>query len=282
MPRPQPAPAPFPTEAMLTDVLPPDLVPFVGRSLWVVAAVAGANFIGFFIRGAFGFGSNVPIVLLTAWLLSPHHAIVLVMLTATVAQVHLLPQGLKRADWHVVATVAPGLLIGIGLGTWVFTELGAEWLVLVMAALIIFIVLLDRLRLIERISNVLPLRSPWVASGLALTGATAGTISGGGTVYFLVVYFKLVCESAEALRATNIAISGLFIFLRVAGIAGTGFVAPRNLVEAALMVPAVFLGTFAGTRIFHQTPPARFYLALQYLLLLAALSLAVKGVAGLL
>lgn len=267
---------------MFADLLPADLVPFVGRSLWVAAAVAGANFIGFFIRGAFGFGSNVPIVLMTAWLLSPHHAIVLVMLTATVAQVHLLPQGMKQADWHVVGTVTPGLLIGIALGTWVFTELEAAWLILVMAVLIIFIVMLDRLRLIERISALLPLRSPWVASSLALTGATAGTISGGGTVYFLVVYFKLVCGTAEALRATNIAISGLFIFLRVAGIAATGFVEPRYLIEAALMVPAVFLGTIAGTRTFHHTPPARFYLALQYLLLLAALSLLLKGLAAVL
>jgi len=267
---------------MFADLLPPGLVPFAGLPLWVAAAVAGANFIGFFIRGAFGFGSNVPIVLLTAWLLSPHHAIVLVMLTATVAQVHLLPQGLTNADWHVVRTVTPGLLLGIAIGTWVFAGLEADWLILVMAALVVFILLLDRLRLIELIAGVLPLRSAWVASGLALTGATAGTISGGGTVYFLVVYFKLVCASAEALRATNIAISGLFIFLRVAGIAFTGFVEPRCLVEAALMVPAVFLGTVAGSRAFRRTSPARFYLALQVLLLLAALSLLAKGLASVL
>lgn len=267
---------------MFAELLPPALVPFTGLPLWVAAAVAGANFIGFFIRGAFGFGSNVPIVLMTAWLLSPHHAIVLVMLTATVAQVHLLPQGLSNADWHVVRTVTPGLLVGIGFGTWVFAELDAAWLILVMAALIVFILLLDRLRLIELTARLLPLRSAWVASGLALMGSTAGTISGGGTVYFLVVYFKLVCRSAEALRATNIAISGLFIFLRVAGIALTGLVEPRYLVEAAILVPAVFLGTLAGTRAFRRTSPARFYLWLQILLLLAALSLLGKGLTAIL
>jgi uncharacterized protein len=259
-------------------LLPPEWVPFQGQGLWVFLAVAAAQFVGFFIRGAFGFGSNMPIVLLTAWLLSPHHAIVLVMLTATVAQVHLLPQGLRTADWQVVRTVAPGFLTGIAIGTWIFTELKAEWLLLVMAVLIAAIVLLDRLRLIERLSAYLPLRSAWTASGLALAGATVGTICGGGTIYFLVVYFKLVCRSAAALRATNITVSGLFVLLRVAGIAATGFVEWRYLVEALLLLPAVFLGTWAGTRIFHATPPERFYAALQVLLLLAALSLAGKGV----
>ena len=267
---------------MWAEALPPELVPFQGLGLWVFLAVAAAQFIGFFIRGAFGFGSNMPIVLLTAWLLSPHHAIVLVMLTATVAQVHLLPQGLRTADWQVVRTVTPGLLAGIGIGTWIFAELEADWLLLVMAVLIAVIVLLDRLHLIERTSTYLPLRSPWTAGVLALTGATAGTICGGGTVYFLVVYFKLVCRSAEALRATNIAISGLFIFLRVAGVAATGFVEWRYLGEAALLLPAVFLGTWAGTRLFRATPPERFYAALQVLLLVAALSLAGKGVATIL
>jgi hypothetical protein len=264
------------------DLLPPELVPFAGHPFWVVATVAAAQFLGFFIRGAFGFGAAVPIVLLTSWLLSPHHAIVLTMLTSTVAQVHLLPQGLRTADWPVFWTVTPGLLVGIAIGTWVFAELRADWLILVLSALIATIVTLDRLRLIERATRVLPLRSAWTASGLAAIGATAGTISGGGTVYFLVVYLKMVCRTAATLRGTNIAISGIFLFIRVAGVALVGFIERSYLVEALLLVPAVFLGSWAGTRLFHRLPPERFYRALQWLLLIAAVSLAGKGLARLL
>ena len=39
----------------------------------------------------------MPIVLLTTWILDPHHAVLLVVLAALVAQVHLLPQGVKTA-----------------------------------------------------------------------------------------------------------------------------------------------------------------------------------------
>ncbi len=262
---------------MFSQFLPSHLVPFAELSPWLIGAVALAHFAGFFIRGAFGFGSNMPIVLATTWLLSPHHAIILVMLTATAAQVHLMPQGVRAADWRVVWTVTPGLAFGIVVGTWLFAELEADGLILVMAALIIFILLLDRFHLIERISALLPIRSPLTATTLAAIGSTAGTVCGGGTVYFLVVYFKLVCRTAQALRGTNIAISGLFVITRVAAIAVTGLIAPRYLIEAALLLPVVILGTWSGSRAFHRSSPERFYLALQILLFLAALALIGKG-----
>jgi uncharacterized membrane protein YfcA len=266
---------------MFQEFLPPHLVPFPGLPLWVVAAVAAAHFLGFFIRGAFGFGSNMPIVLLTTWLLEPHHSIILVMLTATAAQVHLLPQGLRTADWRVTGSVTPGLLVGIALGTWIFAGLEADWLIVVMAVLIVAIVVLDRLHLIERISAVLPLRSPAVVTSLAATGATAGTISGGGTVYFLVVYMRLVCASPLALRGTSIVVSGAFILLRVAGIALAGLITPSVVVEAALLIPVVFLGTWSGTRAFHTSSSEGFYRALQVLLLVAAIALMGRGLARL-
>ncbi len=267
---------------MFAAYLPPELVPFIDLSPWVILAVALAHYLGFFIRGAFGFGSNMPIVLLTTWLLSPHHAIILVMLTATAAQVHLLPQGLRTADWRATWSVTPGLAAGIAIGTWIFAELEADWLILVMAVLIIFILLLDRFHMIERVSNIVPLRSPLIATTLALIGSTSGTISGGGTVYFLVVYFKLVCRSAVALRGTNIAISGLFIFVRVGAIALTGLIEPRYLLETALLVPVVLFGTWCGTHTFHRTSPERFYIALQILLFVAAFALIGKGLMALL
>ncbi len=263
---------------MFSEYLPLDLVPFAGLSWWLIAGIGAVHFFGFFIRGAFGFGSNMPIVLLTAWLLAPHHAIVLAMLTAAVAQLHLLPQAGRAADWRVTGRVMPGLMAGIALGTWVFAELAAQSLTVVMGGLIVTIVALDRLRLIERAARRLPLRAPLVVTSLAAIGATAGTISGGGTIYFLVSYLKLVCATPASLRGTNIAVSGLFMIVRISAIGVTGFILPSLIVEAAILVPAVFLGTWCGTRAFERAAPDRFYKALQLLLLAAALALVAKGV----
>ncbi len=57
----------------------------------------------------------------------------------------------------------------------------------------------------------------------------------------------------------------------------TGLIAPRYLIEAALLLPVVILGTWSGSRAFHRSSPERFYLALQILLFLAALALIGKG-----
>ena len=51
------------------------------------------------------------------------------------------------------------------------------------------------------------------------------------------------------------------------------------LIETALLMPVVFLGTWSGTRFFRNAGPVSFYAALQTLLIAAALALIGKGAA---
>jgi uncharacterized membrane protein YfcA len=95
-----------------TDLLFPDV------SLWAVGCIFVSYFLGFFVRGAFGFGSNIPIVLLTTSILGPHHAIVQVAVAAFISQIDLLPQGFHTADWRVSKTLIAGMLAGSAIGTW--------------------------------------------------------------------------------------------------------------------------------------------------------------------
>ncbi len=257
--------------------MPFDLAPFSGVPAWAVLCVLGAHFLGFFIRGAFGFGSNMPIILLTTWLIGPHHAVVLVVVTASAAQVHLLPQGFKAADWPVTRPLMAGMLFGVTVGTWVFTKLAADWLILFMGGLITFVVLMDRLRVFERLPAVIDPRSRGVSMFLALVSGLVGTISGGGGLYFLVVYLKLACRTAAGLRGTSIILSGIFILLRLGLLVLAGFVTWDVAAEAALLMPAVLFGTWAGTKSFHAIDSRRFYTALQFVLLAAAIALLAKG-----
>jgi len=258
--------------------LPFDLAPFSGVPAWAVLCVLAAHFIGFFIRGAFGFGSNMPIILLTTWLIGPHHAVVLVVITASAAQVHLLPQGFKSADWPVTRPLMVGMLAGITVGSWIFTILAADWLILVMGGLIGWIVLIDRLRLLDRLRGVIDLRARSVSFLLSLVSGLVGAISGGGGLYFLGVYLKLACKSAASLRCTSIILSGVFILLRLGLLILTGFVDWNVVAEAAFLMPVVLFGTWAGTRTFHAIDARRFYNALQFVLLAAAVALVARGV----
>ena len=263
---------------MFSDFLPAHALPFTELSAVAVACVFAIYFLGFFIRGAFGFGSNMPIVLLTTWLLGPHHAILVVLLASLVAQTHLLPQGLKSADWAVTRPLLAGMLAGSALGTWAFTVLSGDWLSLVMGVLIGAIVLIDRLSLFQRLQELVDLRSKLMASLLALFSGTAGAVSGGGGIYFLAVYLKIACATPAALRGTSVVTGGVLMFVRIGLLSAAGAFSLAMVMETAILVPAILLGTWTGTRFFRTASPGRFYAALQALLLLAALAITVKGV----
>ncbi len=68
------------------------------------------------------------------------------------------------------------------------------------------------------------------------------------------------------------------MFGRVLFVTIAGLITANLVVEAALLLPVVFLGTWAGTRFFHKSSAERFYAALQVVLLCAALALVGKGV----
>jgi uncharacterized membrane protein YfcA len=98
----------------------PTYVPFPDVPFWAIGCIFVSYFLGFFVRGAFGFGSNIPIVLLTTPILGPHNAIVLVAVAAFVSQIDLLPQGVHTADWRVSKPLIVGMLAGAAVGTWFF------------------------------------------------------------------------------------------------------------------------------------------------------------------
>ena len=264
---------------MLSEFLPADIAPFAGLSAAAIAVVFASHFFGFFIRGAFGFGSNLPVVLLTTWSLGPHHAILLVLMMTVLAQFHLLPQGLRTADWAVTKPLVIGMIGGGALGTWLFTALGTDWLTLVMGLLIAAILIMDHLALLERLGRVIDLRSRTVTSGLAAISGAVGSVSGGGAIYFLVVYLRLACATPALLRGTNVVLSAFLMATRIVLVAAAGLISAPLLAEAALLLPVVLLGTWTGTRYFHSVSTARFQAALQLLLICAALAIIAKGIA---
>jgi uncharacterized membrane protein YfcA len=260
-------------EFLPTDLLFPDL------SLWAVGCIFVSYFLGFFVRGAFGFGSNIPIVLLTTSILGPHHAIVLVAVAAFISQIDLLPQGVHTADWRVSKPLIVGMLAGSAAGTWLLTLWTAEWLTVTMGLLIMAVVGMDRFRLLERLCRWIDLRSRGVTSAFAVTAGTVGTVSGGGALYFLVAYLKLACQTPESFRGTNLVLSGFFITGRMLFFIIAGLVTLEMIIEAVVLMPAIFLGTWMGARFFHTATPERFWAALHGLLVCGGLVLVGKGFA---
>jgi len=252
--------------------------PFSELSLWGITFVFCSYFCGFCIRGSFGFGGNLPIVLLTTWILGPHHAIVLVVIAGLVSQIHLFPQSLRAADRRAVRSIIMGMLAGTVIGTWLLKIVDTEGLIIIMGILIMVIVVVERYDLVQRLSRTLDLRSRRLTTAIAFTAGSMGTLSGGGGMYFMVTYIRHVCPTPAVFRSTLIMLTAVFAVTRVGTFAVAGMIPVGLIVESILLIPAIFVGTLAGTRIFKTTRPERFYGALQVLLFLAAAALVWKGI----
>lgn len=244
---------------------------------WQFAFIALTWFAGFFIRGAFGFGSNLPIILLCTWILGPHHAVILTLLGSFAVQIYLFPQGIKGADWSIVWPISAGLLLGIIIGTSFFATLDGSWLTLIMGLLILCILLGERYSLIQKLAEHINLRSLKTILSLATVSGSVGSVSGGGGMYFLMPYLKHICPTPALLRNTNLALGGLFMIGRITGVAVIGFVSWPLIVQATLLLPAAFLGAWTGSRFYGAASSKRFYTGLTILLLLLAAATTIRG-----
>jgi uncharacterized membrane protein YfcA len=254
------------------------VTPFADLPLWVLAAVAAAHFCGFLVRGAFGFGSNLPIIIATTWLLGPHHAILLVIMTATMAQLHLFPQSFGQANWRLTFALTLGVYVGIGIGTYVFVSLAPDALAPVLGALIMTVVLMDRFDAVPRLARIIDLRARPLVAVLSLVSGFVGTVSGGGGIYFLAPFLRHMSPEPVVFRATNIALSGIFMFGRFGFVALAGLVDLTVMIEGLLLMPVVILGNIVGGRWFKSADPARFFRALSFMLLAGAAMLVARGV----
>ena len=257
---------------------PSGITPFENLTVGAILLVALAHCGGCFIRGAFGFGSNMPIIVATTFIIGPHHAILLALMTTIIAQAHLLPSGFRTADWKITKSLILGMIVGTLFGTWIFTRLSGMALEIILGTLIVFTILMDTFKLVEKLIVNLDLRSRIITTGFSFVGGTMGGLSGAGAFYFLVVYLKHACRSPEALRGTNVMLSSITMFMRASALATAGLITPTLITEGLFLGLPILLSTWLGAHAFKLTSNQRFFFFLQLLLLAGAAALVLKGV----
>ncbi len=252
--------------------------PFAGLSWPALLGIAIIYFLAFAARGAIGFGAIAPAIVLTSWLIPPHHAVLLAMIAASVPQLHMLPEGLRDGDWKVCRPVALALALSIAAGVWLFAALSSDMLSLALGAIMTMIILMDMGRLLERFAQKVDLRAYPVAFGLATAiGLTTG-VAGAGGMMMLSVYLRHACRDHVSLRATAILLGTMLTLWRVLATAVIGLVGWQLIVESALLMPVVYLGIWIGTRWFRGMSAKTFYLVFQIVLLLSAAGLMLDGI----
>lgn len=254
---------------------------FDGLSGGTIAVLALIYFAAFSIRGIIGFGSGMPAVLGSAWILPPHDAVMIALLASVFAQIQLLPQGFRETNWTVTRPMIAGMLLSVAIGIGIFASLRAEWLTVVMGICLSVAVLADMARLADRVAPHLRLDRFSVAFLLAaLAGLMAG-VAGAGANYFLSFYIRFVAPTPAAFRATNIVVSGAMSLWRAIVTALAGLFTVKLLIAALLVLPAVYAGGWAGRRLTGRLSARRYFRLFQILLFLASAGLIAKGLIAL-
>ena len=252
-------------------------IPFETLSWLEIVVVVIAYVFGFYVRGSFGFGSNLPIVLITAWFLGARDAVLLVSAVATYSQVQLLPQGVRDANWGRAIPMVVTMTIGGAIGVWLLKVMTADWLLLVLGLIVGVMLLTERMNLLVHLGRFIDVRAPRVAATLGCVSSVAGTLAGGGTMYLLVPFLRIAANSPAEFRSTNMMVAGISTMIRIIMLSVAGLVTLELLVDALVLFPVAFLGAYAGSHFFRTSSPERFFLALQRMMIVAAALLVVKG-----
>lgn len=239
--------------------------------------LAAIYFFSFTLKGMFGLGAMPPLVIFGSWVLGPHHAVVLAVTSNVLSQLQFTPEGVRNGDWRLVRGLVLAYLPATILGVWIFGTLASAWLTVVVGLALAAIVLIEGSALLRRYNTFIRDSSPVLGPVMAAVSGVIGGVVGAGGVILISSYIRMVCTDARVLRATILLIATFFVAWRTAVYAANGFVPLSVLVECLILLPIIFIGGLAGSRLFGLFPKDRFFLAFRILLVIASLNLVVKG-----
>ena len=234
------------------------------------AAVCGAGVL----RGLTGFGFALAAVPLLSLIVPPLEAVVMAQVLQLVMAPIDLVQNRAHVDRVALARLVLGAVVLVPLGVAVASFVSPDLLRLVIAA----VVLAGLGAIISRV-KIPDGRGPALAAG-GLAGLFAGLAAMPGPP--VIAYFLGRGSAPKVTRA-----SSLMFFAFTASVAlGTSLVLENGIqisvmLHAVLGLPALLLGTYIGTAIFHRLHDASYRNAAVAVLMISALITGVKGLAGL-
>ena len=232
---------------------------------WIFVFAAAVTAVCAVVRGYSGFGMGLMIVPLLSLVLSPHDAVIIVLIFGVTVALRQLPGLWTHIDWRGLKLLMPTAILTTPIGTWLLglASPTALRLGLSIAVLLVAILFLIGFRLPGS-----PRKSTIVATG-ALAGVMNGVAGLSGPP--LVFLYLTRTDSLSVGRATLIA----FFFVTDAAalvFAGAGGLVERDTaITALLLIPFLLAGVFLGERAFRGTSPERFRQVVLWLLVLTGI-----------
>lgn len=204
-----------------------------------LAYAAAVLFAAYFVRGIAGFGSALVAVPLLALILPVPFLVPLIVLLDYLASLTHGARNFQHIQWRDLWPLIPFTLSGIVTALFLLTHLEPG---LLTTALGIFVI-------VYALYSLLPLPplqgSRWWAAPLGTLAGLVGTVFGTGGP-FTVIYLGLRGLSKTAFRGTVAMIFILDGGMRLVGFTSSGLFNLENLTIAALGLPLMAAGLYAG------------------------------------
>lgn len=233
-------------------------------------ALTAVSFAGAFAKGLVGFGAPLIMVPLFGLWMPMTVAVPLGMLLALISTLPMFPMVGRAIRLRRDLPPATSFMLGILVGVQLLLVLPEATLRLLLGAVLLAFVIYVFLR------PAAPREPPpWTAREiliLASFGGIQGVLAGavGGGAIPLIPYLALRYPPAQ-MRAMLVVVFTLGTSAQTLGYAAVGLIGLDVLTMAALSLPGMFVGLYAGNAIHHRVNPAFFGRVIAALLVLPAL-----------
>ncbi|NUB43810.1 sulfite exporter TauE/SafE family protein [Fertoebacter nigrum] len=224
-----------------------------------MAFMALAFLVAAFVRGYSGFGFSALVVAASGVVTNPLNFVAVVMICEFLMTFQLIGPAMARVSWWRVVTLMLGAMVGVPLGLWALTGIGAE---AARAVVAIYVLVMCAALLAGWTLRAEAGRVAHVGAGL-ISGLANAAGMGGLPV---AVFFAAQPIAAAVFRATLIAYFAALDIFTLPVMWGHGLVTRDTLIVTAASLPVVGLGVWLGGRHFLRTEPQSFRRFAIYLL----------------
>jgi hypothetical protein len=250
---------------------------FADLSVESFAALIALYFLSFVVKGMFGLGAQPPLVIFGAFIVDPHHAVLLSVVSNAISQLQFIPESIRNGDRPVVRGLVLGYLPSIALGVWLFGRLDTSGLSLVLGVVLTAVIMAESFSIFQRWETSIRAHPRLVGTVLASVSGLLSGLTGAAGVILTALYIKILCPEARTFRATILAVATVIMVWRMAVLGVGGFIGLSLLLECLVLAPCSVLGGFVGSKLFGRLPRERFFWAFRIVLVVAALNLVFKG-----
>lgn len=240
-------------------------------------ALIALYFFSFVVKGMFGLGAQPPLVIFGAFIVDPHEAVLLSVVSNAMGHIQFVPESLRHGDWPAVRGLVLGYVPSIALGVWLFGRLDTSGLSLVLGLALTAVIVAEAFSVFRRWESSIRAHPGRVGPVMAgVSGLLAG-LTGAAGVVLTSLYIKILCPEARTFRATILLVASVVMAWRIVVLGAGGFIGLSLFLECLVLLPCSLLGGYLGSRLFGRLPRERFFWAFRIVLIVAALNLVLKG-----